>query len=128
MNSKKEVTSFRSSSSHFHKVLRDCITGKKLICLAITEPWAGSDVANIQTTARREGDYYIVNGQKKFITGAMKSDYFTVAVRTGGPGRRGISLLLLEKDMPGITLRRMKTQVLTPQIYLLCCQRLQFKL
>jgi len=92
------------------KVARDCITGKKIIALAITEPEAGSDVSNITTTARREGDFFIVNGQKKFITSGLKADYFTVAVRTGGAGMGGISLLLLEKDMPGIKLRKLKTQ------------------
>jgi len=92
------------------KVARDCVTGKKLTALAVTEPWAGSDVANIQTTARREGDYYIVNGQKKFITGGLKASFFTTAVRTGSEGMEGISLLLLEKEMPGITIRRLKTQ------------------
>jgi alkylation response protein AidB-like acyl-CoA dehydrogenase len=93
-----------------NKVARDCISGKKIIALAITEPSAGSDVANIQTTARKEGDFYIVNGEKKFITSGMKADFFTVAVRTGGPGMGGISLLLLEKGMPGITCRKLKTQ------------------
>ena len=93
-----------------NKVARDVITGKKIMCLAVTEPYAGSDVAGLQTTAVRDGDYYIVNGAKKFITGGMKADYFTTAVRTGGEGMGGVSLILIEKDMPGITLRRMKTQ------------------
>jgi acyl-CoA dehydrogenase len=78
--------------------------------LAITEPGYGSDVANIETTARREGDYYIVNGEKKFITAGGKADYFTTAVRTGGPGMTGISLLLIERNTPGFTIRRLKTQ------------------
>ena len=92
------------------KVARDVITGQKIMCLAVTEPSSGSDVAGLTTTARREGDYFIVNGAKKFITGGMKADYFTTAVRTGGEGMGGISLLLLEKGMPGISVRRMKTQ------------------
>jgi len=92
------------------KVCRDVITAKKFICLCITEPQAGSDVQNLTTTATREGDSFIVNGQKKFITNGMKADYYTVAVRTGKAGINGISLLLLEKGMPGITLRKMKTQ------------------
>jgi len=92
------------------KVAGPVIRGQKIMCLAVTEPFVGSDVANLKTTARREGDYYIVNGAKKFITGGMKADYFTTAVRTGGEGMRGISLLLLEKGMPGISVRRMKTQ------------------
>ncbi len=88
----------------------DCIKGDKKICLAITEPWAGSDVANIQTTARREGDYYIVSGQKKFISGAGYSDYATTAVRTGGEGMGGISLLVIPLKSPGVTIRRIQTQ------------------
>ena len=93
-----------------NKVAKDVITGKKLMCLCVTEPYAGSDVAQLQTTAVRDGDFYIVNGAKKFITGGVKADYFTTAVRTGDKGMHGISLLLLEKEMPGITVRRMKTQ------------------
>jgi len=54
-------------------------------------------VANLNTSARRDGDFFVVNGQKKFISGAMYADYFTVAVRTGEKGMGGISLLLVEK-------------------------------
>ena len=93
-----------------NKVCRDVITGKKAICLAISEPYAGSDVANIRTTAVRQGDYYLVNGIKKWITGGLMGDYFTTAVRTGGEGFGGISLLLLERNMPGIKIRKMETQ------------------
>ena len=86
------------------KVARPCLTGEKFICLAISEPYAGSDVANIRTTAVKDasGDFYVVNGEKKWITNGVFADYFTVAVRTGGPGIGGISLMLLEKSMPGI--------------------------
>jgi alkylation response protein AidB-like acyl-CoA dehydrogenase len=92
------------------KICRDVITGKKLMALAVSEPYAGSDVAGLRTAARREGDYYIVNGEKKFITSGMKADYYTVAVRTGGEGMSGISLLLIDSKAPGVTSRRMKTQ------------------
>lgn len=98
------------------KVARDCLQGKKIICLAITEPYAGSDVANIRTTAQLSEDkeYYIVNGEKKWITNGVFADYFTVAVRTGGEGMGGISLLLLEKGMEGITTRQMKCSGVWP--------------
>jgi len=86
------------------------ISGKKHISLAISEPYAGSDVANLKTTAKKVGDHYIVNGIKKWITGGLYADFFTVAVRTGGPGMEGLSLLLLEKGMPGISIRKMQTQ------------------
>jgi acyl-CoA dehydrogenase len=76
------------------------------------EPWVGSDLAHLQTTARREGDCYIVNGAKKFITGGGHADWFTTAVRTGPEdgGMDGISLLLIERNAPGVTVRRLKTQ------------------
>eukprot|EP01095_Lingulamoeba_sp_RSL-Kostka_P014482 TRINITY_DN6325_c0_g1_i1.p1 TRINITY_DN6325_c0_g1~~TRINITY_DN6325_c0_g1_i1.p1 ORF type:complete len:417 (+),score=173.54 TRINITY_DN6325_c0_g1_i1:41-1291(+) len=91
-------------------VLRDVITGKKNCCLAISEPWAGSDVANIRTSATKDGDYYIVNGSKKWITGGMMGDFFTTAVRTGEEGMGGISLLLLPRELPGIKIRKLETQ------------------
>lgn len=90
------------------KVVRATLTGEKAICLAITEPYAGSDVANIQTTAKKsdDGKYYILNGEKKWITNGVFADFFTVAARTGGPGMDGISLLLVERS-PGVTTRLM---------------------
>ncbi|GAB5370134.1 hypothetical protein AAMO2058_001465700 [Amorphochlora amoebiformis] len=90
------------------KVAKPVFRAEKFICLCITEPWAGSDVANIRTTAKREGDYFIVNGAKKWITNGVWSDYFTVLCRTGGEGAKGLSMLLLEKTMPGIEVRHMK--------------------
>jgi alkylation response protein AidB-like acyl-CoA dehydrogenase len=94
------------------KVARDVITGKKIMSLAVTEPYAGSDVASLRTTAVKSacGKYYIVSGEKKFITSGVKADYFTCAARTGGPGIGGISLFLLEKGMEGLSVRRQKTQ------------------
>lgn len=68
---------------------------------------AGSDVANIQTTAKREGDYYIVNGAKKWITNGTWADYCTAAVRTGGSGKGGISLLVIPLKTPGVIRQRM---------------------
>lgn len=68
---------------------------------------AGSDVANIKTTAKREGDHYIVNGAKKWITNGIWADYCTAAVRTGGPGRSGISLLVIPLKAAGVTRRKM---------------------
>lgn len=68
---------------------------------------AGSDVANIRTTAKRQGDHYIVNGAKKWITNGLWADYCTAAVRTGGSGRSGISLLVIPLASEGVTRRRM---------------------
>lgn len=79
------------------------LAGAKIAALAITEPGGGSDVASLQTTARRDGDYYVVNGSKTFITSGFRADQVTVAVRTGGPGAQGISLLVIAKETPGFT-------------------------
>jgi alkylation response protein AidB-like acyl-CoA dehydrogenase/predicted heme/steroid binding protein len=80
------------------RIVPECLLGKKRICLAITEPGAGSDVANVQLTAKLNpaGTHYIVNGMKKWITGGFVADYYTAAVRTGGEGHKGISLLVIE--------------------------------
>ncbi|MHA7599887.1 acyl-CoA dehydrogenase family protein [Alicycliphilus sp. T452] len=85
------------------RVLPSVLAGEKIAALAITEPGGGSDVAHLTTTARRDGEHYVVNGSKIFITSGMRADYFTVAVRTGGAGAGGVSLLLIEGDTPGIT-------------------------
>ncbi|KAI9226968.1 MAG: putative acyl-CoA dehydrogenase [Piptocephalis tieghemiana] len=92
------------------RVLPDCLSGRKTICLAITEPYAGSDVASIRCEAKEtpDGEHYIVNGEKKWITNGVFADYFTVAVRTGGEGMEGVSLLLIERTMPGVKTRQMK--------------------
>lgn len=92
------------------KVVPEVLSATKVICLAITEPTAGSDVGALKTTAVKEGDFYTVNGEKKWITNGIFADYFTVAVRTGSQkdGMKGISLLLVEKSMPGVTTRKMK--------------------
>lgn len=84
------------------------LSGEKIICLAISEPDAGSDVANIRTAARRDGDYYVVNGAKAFISNGVRADYMTVAVRTGGPGMAGVSLLVVPGDAEGVTRTNMK--------------------
>ncbi len=86
------------------------IAGEKLISLGITEPGAGSDVAQLKTRAVRDGEHYVVNGSKMYITGAMRADYMTTAVRTGDDGSSGISLLLIDMDSPGITRTRLKKQ------------------
>jgi acyl-CoA dehydrogenase len=85
------------------RVLPPILAGERISALAITEPDGGSDVANITTAARRVGDHYVVNGAKTFITSGVRADFYTVAVRTGGPGIGGISLLLIEKGRPGFT-------------------------
>ena len=88
------------------RVIPEVINGDKISALAITEPNGGSDVANLQTRAVRDGDHYVVNGAKTFITSGVRADYYTVAVRTGDKGYGGISLLLIEKGTPGFTVGR----------------------
>ncbi|MGB5325055.1 MAG: acyl-CoA dehydrogenase family protein [Pseudomonadales bacterium] len=78
------------------------LNGTKRISLAVTEPGAGSDVAQIATTARREGDYFIVNGSKTYITGGMGANWFTTAVRTGDENKGGVSVLLIPADLAGV--------------------------
>ena len=79
------------------------LAGTKRISLAITEPGAGSDVAHLTTTARLDGDHYVVNGSKTYITGGMNANWFTTAVRTGGEGAGGVSALLIPADLPGVS-------------------------
>ncbi|MAA67136.1 MAG: acyl-CoA dehydrogenase [Alteromonadaceae bacterium] len=79
------------------------LRGEKIIALAVTEPGGGSDVASLKTRAVRNGDEYVVNGAKTFITSGHRADYYTVAVRTGSEGHGGISLLLIDRDTPGFT-------------------------
>jgi acyl-CoA dehydrogenase len=90
------------------RVLPEILSGKKISALAITEPSGGSDVANLRTTARRDGDHYVVSGEKTFITSGMRADYITTAVRTGGEGAGGVSLLLIEGDTPGLSRTKLK--------------------
>jgi len=85
------------------RILPAVLRGEKILALGITEPSGGSDVANLRTAARRDGDHYVVNGEKCYITSGMRADYLTTAVRTGGPGAAGVSLLLIDMNSPGMT-------------------------
>lgn len=93
------------------RVLPEVISGRKGSSLGITEPSGGSDVANLKTTAVKDGDSWILNGSKAFITGGMESDYFVIGARTGGPGLAGISLFFVEADMPGFSRTPMKKKM-----------------
>ena len=88
------------------RVVPQVLSGEKIMALAVTEPSGGSDVANLKTRAVKEGDYYRVSGSKTFITSGVRADYYTVAVRTGGDGFSGVSLLLIEKNTPGFSVGR----------------------
>ncbi|MGZ8176826.1 acyl-CoA dehydrogenase family protein [Williamsia sp. SKLECPSW1] len=86
--------------------VRPTLAGEKIGSLAITEPGGGSDVGHLRTTAVRDGDHYVVNGSKTYITSAVRADFVVAAVRTGGPGASGVSLLVIETDTPGFTVTR----------------------
>ena len=88
------------------RFVRPTIAGDTIGSLAITEPGGGSDVAGIRTTAVRDGEFYVVNGAKTFITSGVRADFVTTAVRTGGPGHAGVSLLVVEAGTPGFTVDR----------------------
>ena len=81
--------------------LEPAVKGDKIAALGVSEPGGGSDVAAIRTTARRDGDDYVINGQKLWITNGTRADFITLAVRTGDDGYGGISLLVFPTDVPG---------------------------
>ncbi|GAA4401617.1 acyl-CoA dehydrogenase family protein [Tsukamurella soli] len=83
------------------KWVRPVLAGEKISSLAITEPSGGSDVGHLRTTARRDGDHYVVNGAKTFITSGIRADWVVTAVRTGADGAGGVSLLVIEKGREG---------------------------
>lgn len=84
--------------------LTPSIEGKKVGCLCITEPFAGSDVAGMRTTAVRQGNEWVINGSKTFITNGVYSDYLVVSAKTNpNMGSKGISIFLMDRNMPGIS-------------------------
>ncbi|MGV0788427.1 acyl-CoA dehydrogenase family protein [Mycolicibacterium sp. XJ2] len=86
--------------------VRPTLRGEKIGSLAITEPGGGSDVGHLTTRADRDGEDYIINGAKTYITSGVRADYVVTAVRTGGPGAAGISLLVVDKETPGFVVTR----------------------
>ena len=95
-----------NNSAQLERWVKPTLAGELIGALAVTEPGGGSDVARIQTTARRDGDHFVVNGAKTFITSGVRADYVVAAVRTGDSGAGGISLLVVEKGAPGFTVSR----------------------
>jgi len=88
------------------RYVRPTLAGETIGALGITEPGGGSDVGAIRTTALRDGEDYVVNGTKTFITSGVRADFVTLAVRTGGPGAAGISLLVVDRGTPGFAVDR----------------------
>lgn len=94
------------SAELIDRYVRPTLAGELIGSLGITEPGGGSDVAHLRTTAVRDGDEYVVNGSKTFITSGVRADFVTTAVRTGGAGAGGVSLLVIDKETPGFTVDR----------------------
>ena len=92
--------------AQIEKWVKPTLRSDKIGSLAITEPGGGSDVGHLTTTAKRDGDHYVVNGAKTFITSGVRADFVVTAVRTGGPGAGGVSLRVIEKGTPGFTVSR----------------------
>jgi acyl-CoA dehydrogenase len=86
--------------------VRPTLAGELIGSLAVTEPDGGSDVANVRTSAKHDGDHYVVNGSKTFITSGCRADFVTTVVRTGDAGAHGLSLLVVERGTPGFTVSR----------------------
>jgi alkylation response protein AidB-like acyl-CoA dehydrogenase len=85
------------------KYLPDLVTMEKIASYCLTEPSSGSDASALRTTARRDGDVYVLNGTKQFISGAGANEIYVVMVRTGEDGPKGISCVVIDKDMPGVS-------------------------
>ncbi|TDU89750.1 acyl-CoA dehydrogenase [Kribbella voronezhensis] len=94
------------NDAQLERWVRPTLDGSLIGSLAITEPDGGSDVASLRTTTRRDGDHFVVNGAKTFITSGARADFVTTAVRTDGPGAHGISLLVIERGTPGFEVSR----------------------
>ena len=94
------------SEAQRQRFIPPVVRGEKIAALAITEPGGGSEVASLTTSAVRDGDHYIVTGTKMFITSGCRADFVTTAVRTGGPGHGGVSLIVIEKGTPGFTVSK----------------------
>lgn len=96
------------SEAQKQKYLTAGLKGELIGCLAITEPGGGSDVASLTTKAVRDGDHFVINGSKTFISNGVLSDYIVAAVRTGGPGAKGISMVIIDRDTPGVSATKLK--------------------
>ena len=96
------------SKAQKDRFMPDIVAGKKIVAVAVTEPGAGSDVKGIRTSARREGDHYVLNGTKTFITNGVHADLYCVAARSDANARpsQSVSMILVEKGTPGFSVSR----------------------
>ena len=100
------VIDARGTPEQKREFLAPAIRGEKIASIGISEPGAGSEVAAIRTTARREGGDWVINGSKIFITNGTRADFVSLVARTGGPGPRGLSVILLPSDTKGFRVGR----------------------
>jgi len=96
------------SEAHKRKYLPDLAGGRRLGCYCLTEPTSGSDAASLRTAARRDGDAYVLNGTKIFVTNGVEADVLVVYARTGGEGPRGISAFIAERGDPGLSVGKIE--------------------
>ena len=101
---------FGSPAIH-ERFVSQLVSGEQLASYCLTEPGNGSDAANLKTTARRDGDHYVVNGAKCFISGAGSTQVLVLMARTGGPGPKGISCLAVPADLDGISFGKKETKL-----------------
>ncbi|XP_007495221.1 isobutyryl-CoA dehydrogenase, mitochondrial [Monodelphis domestica] len=102
---------FFGNEEQRHKFCPSLCSMEKFASYCLTEPGSGSDAASLLTSAKRQGDHYILNGSKAFISGAGESDIYVVMCRTGGSGPKGISCLVIEKDTPGLSFGKKEKKV-----------------
>jgi acyl-CoA dehydrogenase len=94
------------SAEQQERFVRPVLEGRKISALAITAPGGGSAVAGLTTRAVRDGDHYVITGRKTFITSGTRADFVVAAVRTGGPGHGGVSMVIIERDTPGFSVSK----------------------
>ncbi|HEX9832928.1 MAG TPA: acyl-CoA dehydrogenase family protein [Mycobacterium sp.] len=107
----KWATAPEGESSWVAPLLQRVAAGEAIGALALTEPEAGSDLANVATKATEDAGEWVISGQKRFITNGGECDYYTVLARTGGPGARGLSLFYVEADRPGVNVGRLEKKM-----------------
>ena len=108
------MTHLEKEGSHAQKemYLTPSITGEKIGCLCVTEPFGGSDVGGMRTTAVKKGDTYVLNGSKTFITNGVYSDYLIVAAKTAPElGNKGISIFVVDRDVKGLSATKLDKKI-----------------
>jgi hypothetical protein len=107
----KQIVKWAADAPWAGPLLAEVAEGRGVGAIALTEPEAGSDLAGVSTRAVRDGDHYVLDGQKRFITNGGRCTYYTVLARTGGSGARGLSLLYVPADLPGVSTGRVEKKM-----------------